>query len=97
MRRLRALGVRVHGRCDAVGREHHRLALRHLGLVVDEDRAALLEVADDVEVVDDLLADVDGRAVQVERALDRLDRPLDAGAIAARRSEENLLDHLRRV
>ena len=29
-------------------------------LVLDEDRAARLELADDVGVVDDLLADVDG-------------------------------------
>ena len=91
------LGVRVHGRCDAVGREHHRLPLRHLGLLVDEDRAALLEVADDVDVVDDLLADVDRRPVEVERALHGLDRPLDARAIASRRSEENFLDHLQGV
>ena len=40
----------------------------HLGLVLDEDRAPRLEVAHDVRVVDDLLADVDGRAVEVERA-----------------------------
>ena len=78
-------------------REHHRLPLGHLGLLVDEDRAALLEVADDVEVVDDLLADVDRCPVQLERALHGLDRPLDACAIASRRSEENLLDHLQGV
>ena len=29
-----------------------------------------------------LLADVDGRAVHLQRTLDRLDRPLDAGAVA---------------
>ena len=68
----------MHRRRDAVRREDDRLALRHLVLVVDEDRAARLEVAHDVEVVDDLLAHVDGRPVQLERALDRLDRPLDA-------------------
>ena len=46
-----------------------------------------------MEVVDDLLADVDGRAVQLERPLDGLDRPLDAGAVAARRSEKHLAHH----
>ena len=58
---------------------------------VDEDRAALLELAHDVRVVDDLLADVDGLPVERERPLDRLDRPLDAGAIAARRGQEDPL------
>ena len=77
-------GVRVNRRCDAVGGEHDGRALRNLGLLVDEDGAACLEVADDVEVVDDLLADVDRRPVEVERLLDRVDRALDPGAVAAR-------------
>ena len=55
----------------------------HVVLVLDEDGAASLEVADDVQVVHDLLADVDRRAVEAERLLDRLDRALDAGAVAA--------------
>ena len=46
-----------------------------------------------MDVVDDLLADVDGRAVVLERELDRLDGALDAGAVAARRGEENAFDH----
>ena len=43
--------------------------------LVDEDRAALLELVDDVRVVDDLLAHVDRRAALRQRALDDLDRP----------------------
>ena len=58
-------------------------ALGHVVDRVDEDRAALLELAHDVRVVDDLLADVDGLAVERERTLDRVDGPLDAGAVAA--------------
>jgi hypothetical protein len=80
-----------------VGGEHDRRALRHLGLLVDEDGAARLEVADDVEVVDDLLADVDRRPVEVERLLDRLDRALDAGAVAAGSRQEHLRDPAGRV
>ena len=83
----------MHGRRDAVGREDDGLPDRHLLLVLDEDRAAGLELAHDVQVVDDLLAHVDRRAVQLERLLDRLDRPLDAGAVAARRSEKHLAHH----
>ena len=40
----------------------------NLRLFLDEDRAARLEVADDVDVVDDLLANVDRRAVVLERS-----------------------------
>ena len=82
------LGVRVHRRRDAVRGEDHGLALGHLGLLLDEDRAALAQLLDDVLVVDDLLAHVDGRAVQLERALDRLDGTVDARAVAARGSEQ---------
>ena len=70
-----------------------RRALRCLLLGVDEDRPAHLEIADDVDVVDDLLADVHRRAVVLERELDRLDGALDPGAIAAGRREEDTLDH----
>ena len=84
-------------RGDAVRREDDRLALGHVALVIDEHCAAGLELPHDVEVVDDLLADVDRRSVEVERPLDRLDRPLDAGAVAARRRQEHLGDHVRIV
>ena len=50
-----------------------------------------------MDVVDDLLADVDGGAVVLERLLDGLDRALDAGAVAAGRGEENPFDHADRV
>ena len=82
-RELPRCRVRAHRRGDAVRREDDRLALRDVVLVLDEHGAARLEVADDVQVVHDLLADVDRRAVQAERLLDRLDRPFDAGAVAA--------------
>ena len=59
--------------------------------LVDEDRAALAQVLDDVLVVHDLLAHVDRRAVQLERALDGLDGAVDAGAVAARGREQELL------
>ena len=58
-------------------------AVRDLRLLLDEDRPSRLELPHDVDVVDDLLADVDGGAVVLERPLDRLDGALDAGAVAA--------------
>ena len=84
-------GADVNARGDAVGREHHRRALGHLGLGFDEDRAAITQFLDDVLVVDDLLADVDRSAVQLERPLDGLDGTVDAGAVAARRRQEDRL------
>ena len=83
----------VHGRCDTVCRVDDRRALGCLILGVDEDRAAHLEIADDVDVVDDLLADVHRRAVMLEGELDRLDGALDPGAVAAWRREEDTFDH----
>ena len=77
------VGRTAHRRRDAVRGEDDGRALGHLLDRVDEDRAELLELADDVRVVDDLLADVDRLAVEPERPLDRVDGPLDPGAIAA--------------
>ena len=75
----------------AVRREHHRGALGHLGLGLDEHRPAVAQLLDHVLVVDDLLADVDRRAVELERALDRLHGAVDARAVAARRREQQLV------
>ena len=82
------LGLPVHLGRDAVGGEHHGLAGRHLVELLDEDRAARLEVGHHVLVVHDLLADVDRGAVEVERLLHRDHGPVDAGAVAARRREQ---------
>ncbi len=89
VRRLRARGLLVHLGRDAVGREHDDGALGHLVGLLDEDRAALLERLHDVQVVHDLLADVDRRAVVLERVLDGLHRAVDAGAVAARLGEQH--------
>ena len=83
--------VRVHARGDAVGREDDQRPLGDLGLLFDEDRAALCELLDHVLVVDDLLPHVDRRAVHLERVLDRLYGAIDAGAVAARRGEQDPL------
>ena len=91
MRRPRAGGVLVDRRGDAVGGEDDDRALGHLGLLLDEDRAALGQLLDHVLVVDDLLAHVDRGAVQLERALDRLHGAVDAGAVAARGGEQDAL------
>ena len=83
--------VRVDAGSDAVSREDDQRALGHLGLLLDEDRTALGELLDHVLVVDDLLAHVDRRPVHVERLLDGLHGAVDAGAVAARRGEDDPL------
>ena len=81
----------VDDRGDTVRREDDGRALGHLVGLVDEDRAAPLQCRHDVLVVHDLLAHVDGCAVQVERLLDRHDGPVDARAVAAGCREEHAL------
>src|SRR5207245_3076976 len=87
------LRILLDGWGDAVGREHADLARRDLRLVLDEDRAEALEPAHDVLVVDDLVADVDRRAVLLEQALDDLDRAVDAGAEGPWRCQQNATAH----
>src|SRR5207247_2249505 len=73
------------------GEDGHRSLGDRVVELVDEDGSPLSQLLDDVLVVDDLLAHVHRRAVELERALDRLHGPVDAGAVAARRGEQELL------
>ena len=81
------LGLGGHRLRHAVRREHHRPVGRALVELLDEDRALGAQPVDDEAVVHDLVADIDRRAPLLERHLDDLDRPVDAGAEAARRGE----------
>src|SRR5690606_30575269 len=62
----------------------------HLVELLDEDRAALLEIVDHVAVVHDLVAHVDRRAEGLDGALDDLDGAIDAGAEAAGVGEDDI-------
>ena len=86
----------VDRRRDAVGREDGRRALRD-GVVelVDEDRAPRAQLLHDVLVVDDLLADVHGRPVELQRPLYRLNGTVNAGAVTTRRGKQELLRGVR--
>jgi hypothetical protein len=72
-----------------VGGENHRRAGRNLVELVDEDGALPLQAVYHVAVVDDLVAHVDRGAVFRQRQLDDPDRPVDAGAEAARSGEHD--------
>ena len=74
---------------DAVRRENHRSFVRNLVELVDEHRAEPAQPVDDEAVVQDLVAHVDGRSETLERQLDDLDRPIDPGAEASRRCNED--------
>jgi hypothetical protein len=87
------LGVAVHLRCDPVGGQDDDRSLGNLRLLLDEDRPLRLEVADHVQVVDDLPAHVHGRSMALERALDGVHGTLYTRAVAAGRGEEDLGAH----
>ena len=88
---LRSAAVVVHRRGDAVGGEHHDRALGHLVGLVDEHRAGLGQRLHDVPVVHDLVADVDRRAVLLQRALDGFDGAIHARAVPARFGQQHPL------
>ena len=85
-------GLGAHRLADAVRAEHQRGAGRHVGQVLDEDRALGLQVVDHVGVVHDLVAHVDRRAELAQRALDDLDGPVHAGTEAARFGQHHFVD-----
>ena len=80
----------AHGFRDAMCAEDDGRTVRNLVQRLDEHRSLALQVVDDVAVVDDLVANVDGGAKLRERELDDCDRPVDAGAEAARIGKQNV-------
>ena len=87
------LRVLVDAGCHTVCREHEDGADRGVLLALDEHRATLLEVAHDMDVVDDLLAHVDRCAVQRQRALNRLNSALYPGTEPTGRREKHPPGH----
>ena len=72
----------------AVGAEHHRHAIGHFVQFLDEHRPLGLQAIDHEAIVDDLVADIDRRAIALQRQLDDLDRAVHAGAEPARRGQQ---------
>src|SRR5207302_8401347 len=93
--KLTRLGFLVNRRRDTVRRENDDPALRDLFGLLDEHCAERLETSNHMRVVHDLLADVDRRAVPLERSLNRLYGAIDTGAIATRAREQHAPTRLR--
>ncbi len=74
----------VHGKRHAMRAVYHRAAVRYLAQFIDEHRAARTQAIHHVAVMHHLVAHVDRRAEQLQRALDDLDGAIDAGTEAAR-------------
>ena len=88
------LGLVLHRLRDTVGAEHGDGVVGDLVQFLDEDRALGAERLDDAFVVDDLVADVDRRSVEIEGPFDNLDGPFHAGAEAARLGQDHPQVHL---
>jgi len=71
------------------GKNDGRAGIRDFVQFFDEDGALGLEALHHVAVMDNFMAHIDRRAVFGERQFDDLDRPVDAGAEAARGREIN--------
>src|SRR5271166_923425 len=74
-----------------MGAEDNPRAFRHFGEFFDENGARDAEFLDNVAVVDDFLADVDGRTIEVYGNFDYIYRAHDTGAETARLEQQNLL------
>ena len=72
-------GVAHRGR-NAVGAEDYARARRHFVQFLDENRSGAAQLVHHVPVVDDLLAHVNGSAIEVQRDLNHIDRAHDSGA-----------------
>ena len=84
------LGVQFDLLGDAMGGKDCDAVRRNFRQILDKSRAARLQRVDHPLVVDDLVPDIDGWAVFLERTLDDLDGANHAGAKAAWLRENDL-------
>ena len=80
----------LHGLRHAVRAEDHGRAVRHLVELVHEHRTHAAQAVHHEAVVHDLVAHVDRRAEELDRALDDVDGAVHAGAEAAGIGEDDL-------
>src|ERR1700678_2303482 len=88
---LAFLGLLADGRRDSMRAEDGAAADGHFIELFDEDRSGIAQFIDDVFVVDDFLAHVDRRTIEIEGNFHHVDRPHYARAKASRLKQEYLL------
>ena len=72
------------------GKDHRPRRIGHLVELLDENRALGLQPFDDIFIMHDLVTDIDGRAMDPERFLHRIDGAHDSGAETARRAKKDI-------
>ena len=75
---------------NPVGGENQDRAVRHFANLFDKNRPTLAQAIDDVAIMDNLVTNVDRRAVQRQRVFDNADSAVNAGAKTARVSQQDL-------
>ena len=88
--KLASLCFSRHGFGHAMGGEDYTRVIRHLVEFVNKDGAHALQPFDDVTVMDDFVADIDGGAILSQRQFDDANRTLDACTKAARGGKQQL-------
>ena len=68
--------------------KNNRHTIGNFVQLLNEDRALSLQRIDDIAVMDDLVPDIDWRAITLDRQIDDLYRPINTSAKAARRGDE---------
>ncbi len=88
---LRADSLDGDGFRHAMRGEDHRLrGVGHFVEFLDENRAFSLQRLDHIFIVHNLMAHIDGRAIDAQRLLDGVDGAHDPGAKAARGAQKDV-------
>lgn len=62
-----------------VGAKDNDSVVGHFIELFDKDRTAVTQIIDHKPVVNDFMADINGFAKDLQRAIDNIDRPIDTG------------------
>ena len=85
-----------HGFWHTMGRENHgRRAIRHLAQLVNKHRSFAPQALDHIFVMNNFMTHINRRAVKRQGLLNRINRPHNACAKAARRTQKNIQDRFR--
>ena len=83
-------GIGRHAFGNAMRRKNDRGAVGHFVKLIDEHSPLRLQRVDHVTVMDNLVSDIDGRAMLFDRQFDDSDGAVDTGAKSARCSDKQV-------